>query len=306
MRGRRRCADHACARGTTSVRTLVRWWMAVVLLAVCAPAEAGAQNPSQPVPLQIVEFSWPLPIGSVVPAGAIAVTLDRGMGFQMQFRLPADCPALAEAMSTHGIDASNPQVTTQYQAARDYCARAQVFTRGAATAPRDFVSRTSFTTLPLDLVPYAARCAAASDEALVSACGRVAARDTAVCSGGPLPAQLSVARFLLQPGTGGAGPALDCRPVRVDSLSCRMTRGRFDGRITLRNGMVRCTPGGAGGSDAVALELRDVTFRDVNGDGLMDALLSVGTPGMADFQHWTTFAVTRRTASAPLERLQFE
>jgi len=53
-------------------------------------APAAAQNPSRPLTMQIIDFSWPLPTGTVVPAGATAVVLDGGMGFQLRFRLPAD------------------------------------------------------------------------------------------------------------------------------------------------------------------------------------------------------------------------
>lgn len=276
-----------------------------VLLLACATAAAAGQNPSRPLAMQIVEFSWPLQTGAVVPQGATAVTLDRGMGFQMRFRLPADCTTLANAVARYGSDESEA-FRTQYSRAQDFCGRARVFTLGAPTAARDFVSRYNFTALPLDAVPYEVRCQATASAEMMDLCGRIRARDNSACATGTLPAQVSAARFLVQVDAATKRATLDCRPLRVDPVSCRLTRAQFAGTLTVRSGQVRCSPlaSAAGGT----LELQDVSFRDINRDGLMDALLSVSEVGTGSTGSgsWFTFALTRRSATAALERLPLE
>lgn len=286
--------------------SLTRFALLVVglLLASVTQSMAG-QNPSRPLAMQIVEFSWPLQTGAVVPQGATAVTLERGMGFQMRFRLPADCTALAEAVGRYGSDESEA-FRTQYGRAQDFCNRARVFTLGAPTAGRDFVSRYNFTALPLDVVPYEVRCQGTASAETMDLCARIRARDNSACTAGTLPAQVSAARFIVQVDPATKRATLDCRPLRVDPVSCRLTRAQFAGTLTARSGQIRCSPlASAGGG---ALELQDVSFRDINRDGLMDALLSVSEVGTGSTGpgSWFTFALTRRSATAALERLPLE
>lgn len=264
---------------------------------------AAAQNPSHPLPMQIIDFSWPLPTGTVVPTGATAVTLEGGMGFQMRFRLPADCDALDEAVRTFGDDGTTA-FRQQHASAREFCDRAKVFTAGTATASRNFVSRVDFAALSLDLIPYDLRCRGAG-AALAALCERVRTFDASVCASGTAPAPLSYAKFLVQPDAATARMTLDCRPARVDPLSCRLTKAVFVGTIAVRAGVVRCTPEPLATTHALGLRLDDVSFRDVNRDGVMDAILTVVEAGQLGTAPpaWLSFALTKRTAAAPLERV---
>jgi len=268
---------------------------------------SAAQNPSRPLTMQIIDFSWPLPTGMVVPSGATAVTLDGGMGFQMRFRLPADCDALDEAVRTFGDDGTNAFMR-QHERAREFCARAKVFTLGSATASRNFVSRVDFTALSLDLIPYDLRCRSVGSHAQADLCERLRARDASACVTGTLPVPLSYAKFLTQEDAATGRMTLDCRAVRVDPLSCRLTRAGFVGTMAVRAGMVRCTPQRLATTHAIGVRLYDVAFRDVNRDGVMDAILSVtedGDRGTAP-PAWLSFALTRRSVAAPLERVPLE
>lgn len=269
---------------------------------------ASAQNPSRPLTMQIVDVSWPLPTGMVVPTGAAAVTLEGGMGFQMRFRLPADCDALDEAVRTFGDDGTNA-FRRQHESAREFCTRAKVFSLGSPTASRNFVSRIDFTSLSLDLVPYGLRCRGVNSEAFADLCERVQARDASACAAGTVPAPVSYARFLVQEDAATKRMMLDCRPLRVDPLSCRLVKGAFVGTIAVRAGTVRCTQEPLATTRFVGLRLQDVTFRDVNRDGLMDAILSVVEEGNhvdAAPPGWFSFALTKRSVSAPLERVPLQ
>lgn len=271
------------------------------------PGAAAAQNPSRPLTMQIVDFSWPLPTGMVVPAGATAVTLEGGMGFQMRFRLPTDCDALEDAVRTFGDDGTNAFMR-QRESAREFCARAKVFTLGSPTAGRNFVSRVDFTSLSLDVIPYDVRCRGVGNDSLADLCERLRTRDASACGNGTLPAPLSYARFLTQEEATSHRMTLDCRPVRVDTLSCRLAKAVFVGSIAARAGVVRCTQEPLATTPSIGLRLYDVTFRDVNRDGLMDAILSVveeGDHGTAP-PGWFSFALTKRSLAAPLERLPLE
>ncbi len=268
---------------------------------------SAAQNPSRPLTMQIIDFSWPLPTGMVVPAGATAVTLDGGMGFQVRFRLPADCDALDEAVRAFGDDGTNAFMR-QRESAREFCARAKVFTLGSSTASRNFVSRVDFTSLSLDLVPYDLRCRGVGSDALSDLCERLRTRDASACATGTLPVPLSYAKFLTQEEAATGRMTLDCRSVRVDPVSCRLTRAAFVGTIAVRAGVLRCAPEPLATTHAIGLRLYDVAFRDVNRDGVMDAILSVteeGDRGTAP-PGWLMFALTRRSAAAPLERVPLE
>ncbi len=265
---------------------------------------AAAQNPSHPLPMQIIDFSWPLPTGTVVPSGATAVTLEGGMGFQMRFRLPADCDALDEAVRTFGDDGTTAFLQ-QHASARAFCARAKVFTLGTATASRNFVSRVNFTALSLDLIPYDLRCRGAGVATLADLCERVRTFDASVCTSGTAPAPLSYAKFLVQSDAATGRVTLDCRPARADPLSCRLTKAVFVGTIAVRAGVVRCTPAPLATTHAIGLRLDDVSFRDVNRDGVMDAILTVVEDGQLGTAPpaWFSFALTKRTVAAPLERV---
>ena len=270
-------------------------------------APAAAQHPSRPLTMQIIDFSWPLPTGTVVPAGATAVVLDGGMGFQLRFRLPADCGALDEAVRTYGDDGTNAFLR-QVESAREFCARAKVFTIGSPTAIRNFVSRVDFTSLSLDLIPYDLRCRGVGTEALADLCARVRTGDTSVCTTGTLPAPLSYATFLEREDQATNRMTLDCRPVRVDATTCRLTKALFVGAVDVRAGVVRCTAAPLATTQTIGMRLSDVTFRDVNRDGLMDAILTVveeGDRGTAP-PGWFSFALTKRSLSAPLERVPLE
>lgn len=276
------------------------------ILATGLVASAYAQNPSQPLPMQIVEFSWALPTGAVVPAGATAVTLDRGMGFQMRFMLPADCRAMTEAYGQYG-DGGSAALTQQYETAASYCDRARPFTLGSPTAPRDFVSRASFTGLPLDLIPFDLRCRGENTPEWTDLCARVRTHDAAACTVGTLPTPVSYARFLVQTDDATHRLALDCRPARIDPVSCRLSASVFIGSVSSRNGLVRCAfmPPGGGIS---GVRLTDVSFRDVNRDGLMDAILTVTQEGAraGSSAPSFTFALTRRSAAGTFERVSLE
>jgi hypothetical protein len=286
----------------TGVRRLVV--AAFTIAATGFVVSAYAQNPSQPIPMQIVEFSWALPTGSVVPSGATAVTLDRGMGFQMRFTLPADCRAMADAYAQYG-DGGSSALKQQYENAASYCDRARPFTLGSPTATRDFVSRAAFTTLSLDQIPFDLRCRGENTPEWMDLCARVQAHDNAACTSGTLPPQVSYARFLVQADEATRRLGLDCRPVQIDAASCRLSASMFIGSVSART--VRCAfqPPGTG---AAGIRLLDVTFRDVNRDGLMDALLTVvpeGRPSSAT-PTWFTFALTRRSAAGAFERVPLE
>lgn len=289
-----------------SARLACRLGLAAVLFALVVEGRAAAQNPSQPLPMQIVEFSWALPTGSVVPSGATAVTLERGMGFQMRFMLPANCSAMSEAYAQYG-DGGSADLRQQYEFAQAYCERARPYTLGSASASRDYVSRASFTALSLDLIPFDLRCLGGNTPEWNDLCARVRARDNAACSTGSLPAEVSYARFLVQADAATHHLALDCRPVRVDAASCRLSSSLFVGSGTVRSGLVRCAfqpPGGG----AAGVRLTDVTFRDVNRDGLMDAILTVTQEGARGSvpAPWFTFALTRRSATAAFERVPLQ
>lgn len=288
----------------TSVGRVISGVIAVI--AVCLAAPASAQNPSQPLPMQIVEFSWALPTGSVVPSGATAVTLDRGMGFQMRFMLPADCRVMAEAYAQYG-DGGSSALKQQYESAASYCDRARPFTLGSSTAPRDFVTRASFTSLPLDLIPFDLRCRGENTPEWMDLCARVRAHDNAACTSGTLPPQVSYPRFLVQTDDATRRLGLDCRPARVDAVSCRLSASVFIGTATSRNGLVRCTVQPPGGG-AAGIRLTDVSFRDVNSDGLMDAILTVVQDGARTGSSAPsfTFALTRRSAVGTFERVPLE
>lgn len=267
---------------------------------------AAAQHPSQPLPMQIVEFSWALPTGSVVPEGATAVTLDRGMGFRMQFRLPAECAAMADAYAKFG-DGGSAALKAQYDGAQAYCERARPYTLSSASASRDFVSRASFATLSLDLIPYDLRCRGENTPEWADLCARIKARDNAACATGTLPPDLSYARFLVQADETTHRLTLDCRPVRVEAASCRLAKAFFAGALTSRGGLVRCAFQSPG-SGTTGVRLVDVSFRDVNRDGVMDAILTVTLEGgrAASPPPWFTFALTRRSATAAFERVPLE
>ncbi|MFN7917026.1 MAG: hypothetical protein U0Q55_16905 [Vicinamibacterales bacterium] len=276
-------------------------------IALCGGRPASAQNPSQPLAMQIVEFSWALPTGAVVPQGATAVTLDRGMGFQMRFTLPADCRAMTEAYGQYG-NGGSAALEQQYTAAARYCERARPFTLGTASATRDFVSRASFTSLSLDLIPFDLRCRGENTPEWSDLCARVRTRDTSACApGGTLPPQVSYARFLVQADEATHRLTLDCRPLRIEPASCRLSASLFIGTATARNGLVRCAfqPPGSG---AAGLRLTDVAFRDVNRDGLMDAILTVTQEGgrVPSPAPWFTFALTRRSPTGAFERVPLE
>ena len=270
-------------------------------------APAAAQNPSRPLTMQVIDFSWPLPTGTVVPAGATAVVLDGGMGFQMRFRLPADCGALDEAVRTYGDDGTNAFLR-QVESAREFCARAKAFTIGSSTASRNFVSRVDFTSLSLDLIPYDLRCRGVGTEALADLSARVRKTDTSLCTTGTLPAPLSYANFLARTDPVTNRMTLDCRPARVDATTCRLTKAVFVGAIDVRVGVVRCTAAPLATTHTIGMRLSDVSFRDVNRDGLMDAILTVvedGDLGTAP-PGWFSFALTKRSLSAPLERVPLD
>ena len=288
---------------TWGVRSALATCLATV---VVLAGPASAQNPSQPLGMQIVEFSWALPTGSVVPDGATAVTLDRGMGFRMQFRLPADCAAMTEAYARYG-DGGSAALAQQFGGAQAYCERARPFTLGSASAPRDFVSRANFTTLPLDLVPFDLRCRGENTPEWTDLCGRVRAHDNAACAAGTLQTPVSYARFLVQADETTHRLGLDCRPARVDPVSCRLSASVFIGSVSSRNGLVRCAFMPPGGGTA-GIRLTDVSFRDVNRDGLMDAILTVvqeGARGGASAPSFT-FALTRRSATSTFERVALD
>jgi len=271
---------------------------------IAAGAGVEAQNPSRPLQMRIVEFSWPLANGAVVPAGATAVTLDRGMGFTMRFQLPGQCDALRDAGERYGVDAS-PSIRDQYDSARAFCGRARVFALGVPTAPRDFVSRTDFTRLPLDLIPYEVRCVPGASGGVADLCDALKRRDPATCLAGSMPAALSLARFVTQADPTTGRTLLDCRPLRVDASSCHLRASQFSGAIAARSGVVHCDPV-PGATAPVTVQLQDVTYRDVNRDGIMDAILSVSAGTRIPATQWVPFVVTRRSAAAPLERLTIE
>ena len=279
----------------------------MLLLIGLLAAPAAAQNPSRPLAMQIIDFSWPLPTGTVVPAGATAVVLDGGMGFQMRFRLPADCGVLDEAVGTYGDDGTNAFLR-QVESAREFCARAKVFTIGSSAASRNFVSRVDFTSLSLDLIPYDLRCRGVGSDALAGLCERVRTRDASVCATGALPAPLSYARFLAQEDAATHRMTLDCHPVRVDPLSCRLSKATFVGATAALAGVLRCTQEPLATTHAIGLRLYDVAFRDVNRDGLMDAILTVVEEGDRGTTPpgWFSFALTKRSLSAPLERVPLD
>lgn len=285
-------------------RVLACW---LVALATAGAASAG-QNPSRPLQMRIVDFSWPLANGAVVPPGATAVTLDRGMGFTMRFQLPQQCDALHDAGTRYGVDGSR-EFRAQYDAADAFCTQARVFTRGSASARRDFVSRVDFTVLSLDLVPYEPRCGNPISQESDDLCGRVRMRDASVCAGGGLPPAISYARFVTGHDAATGRMTLDCRPLKVDPVSCRLAKGRFVGDIAVRAGVIRCTQARQGAEAAPGITLVDVTFRDVNSDGIMDAILSVAAdaprPGSQEGTVFS-FVLTKRTATTPLERVPLE
>ena len=116
-----------------------------------------------------------------------------------------------------------------------------------------------------------------------------------------------MARFLVQADEATHRLALDCRPLRIEPASCRLSASLFIGTATARNGLVRCAfqPPGSG---AAGLRLTDVAFRDVNRDGLMDAILTVTQEGgrVPSPAPWFTFALTRRSPTGAFERVPLE
>ncbi|MGC4083988.1 MAG: hypothetical protein QM736_18235 [Vicinamibacterales bacterium] len=120
------------------------------------------------------------------------------------------------------------------------------------------------------------------------------------------PEPVSYVRFLVQSDDATRRLTLDCRPIRVDA-SCRLSASVFIGTATARNGLVRCAfqPPGSGAS---GLRLTDVTFRDVNRDGVMDAILTVTQEGSRPTSPapWFTFALTKRSATGAYQRVSLD
>ncbi len=170
------------------------------------------------------------------------------------------------------------------------------------------MSRTDFTSLSLDLIPHDLRCRGGNLAPLADLCERVRTFEPSVCATGTAPAPLSYAKFLVQTDAATGRMTLDCRPVRVDSVSCRLTKARFVGTIAVKAGLVRCAPEALSTTQEIGLRLDDVSFRDVNRDGVMDAILTVieeGDSGTAS-PAWFSFALTKRSVAAPLERVPLQ
>ena len=94
---------------------------------------------------------------------------------------------------------------------------------------------------------------------------------------------------------------LRCDLRSVDTESCKLSNSMFTGRFEIRGNTIVCIPD----SSDPGLQLYDVSFRDVNRDGVMDAILSVGevrTGGSAP-SGWFQFVITRNEPEAPLVRL---
>ncbi len=168
--------------------------------------------------------------------------------------------------------------------------------QGATTAPVDFVSSMDFTNLPLTRIPATIRCRGVSSREWSEFCDRIANRDSSVCSGASTMPPLNYATFLEGPYQDGF--RLDCRAYTVDEESCRLQSGTFSGSIEASRDRITCTHE----PDGTVVQLYNVSFRDMNHDGIMDAVLSIveksGGSAPSPRDH---FNLTKRSEGGGLE-----
>jgi len=278
----------------------IRIFAVAIAVTFLLSASASGANPQASLDPVEISIAWDLEQGETPPDGTTVDEADGERFLRVTFRLPADCSKLDQSVERFGYGQTGAQLR-QLLWAQGFCDRTEFLARGEKTATHDFVSNLDFTRLPLELIPYSIRCSGVSSREWHQFCDRLADRDDSVCMNERSLPPLTYVPFFFSWVDEADEFKLDCRHYSVDEHSCRLTNSTFLGNITVSERKVICIhdPDGEG------IRLWDVRFRDMNRDGLMDAVLSVGqafhgsAPGGTD-----RFVLTKRGKDAPLEPLR--
>jgi len=262
--------------------TLITALLAALLV---GPTPAHAENPSADDSPVKIDISWELNGGT-----PLASLLNE------EFTLPEDCPRLVRSAAVNGnwLDTSSRRVLVGSLA---FCRRSHLMERGFESAQLDFVSEEDFSSLSLGLIPPLVLLRGGHSKWSHDLTERAIDRAQVACGGrSPCPhySWAGVDATWDLPSRRSSEPVEE-----VDAESCHLHGGRFTGEVELKDGTIHCVWDPT--ENGVAL--REVSFRDVNRDGTMDAILSVieVRDGGSNPYPQDEFVLTRRTADGPLE-----
>jgi hypothetical protein len=238
-----------------------------LMLAACLLVLPGARAEPATDPL----FAEP---GSGRPVSGYDVTLPTRDGAR-DFRVPDDCPGILQQYADGEADRSRVIGRRLWLKAASDCRYFAILHRHARKGLTDHLGELDFRALDLNTLPAAISCSGSPVE---------------LC--GPDPGSVTDRRPLFAPRPGGSDVG--------DEVPCRLVNGRLLARV-YRDGMeLRCER-----SRRANVRLLGVDRADINGDGILDAMLrlTVFTPG--EGRRSIRLPLTRLTEDGPLSIPQY-
>jgi hypothetical protein len=195
--------------------------------------------------------------------------------FDVTFDLPEDCQFLGEywndsVFPNQGID------VRKFLSLSDHCKTLEAERRGSESAERDFISSVDLSTLSLDVLPWEWRFhGKAIGKQTAELSDSIRREEPQVCAPKPCKYPLSYLRLVTL--VRDLEILVDQTYERVDFESCRMIEGKFAGHILVENGWLLCMPPDEDENpwDHVNLEISNISYRDVNEDGFLDAVVTI-------------------------------
>jgi hypothetical protein len=216
-----------------------------------------------------------------------------------QFTLPQDCPGLVHSARVNGNNWLGNASHRELVGGLAFCRRLHLVGLGDPSPKYDFVSDDDFSSLSLELIPPLVLLRGFHSEWSYSSTERAIDQAQAACGHRSRCPRLSWAGVA---ATWHLPSRRQSEAVEeIDAETCHLRDGRFSGEVDLKDGTVRC----AYDPETNGVKLYDVSFRDVDRDGTMDAILSiteVRDGGSAPYPN-DEFVLTRRTPGGPLERV---
>jgi len=235
-------------------------------LASCLLAATGAGADPTPAPL----FAEP---GSGRPVADYAVTLPTSDGSR-DYRVPGDCPQILGHYGEGSADRSRVVGRRLWLKAASDCRYFGILHRHDGDDPVDHVSDVDFRALDLETLPRAIHCAGFPFELCrPAAASRPDSR--------PLFAALP-ARFA------------DASPT--EGVACRLENGRLLAAVWRNGTGLYCETRSRGN-----VRLLGVDYADLNGDGILDAMLRLKLFSPEDGRRSIHLPLTRLESDGPLQ-----
>jgi hypothetical protein len=224
--------------------------------------EAASENPA------LCYFAEPR-TGKKVLSYEIELSLDRES--RRNFAIPAECPEVLGLFDRGEAYKGSVMDRRFWMKTANDCRYYQLLRRHPKRPLEDYVSDFDFQNARLDILPYNPGCI------------RIGADD----------AELECHPTIVDPfGARQQFPLIDAPPAAepdAQAQACVLRDGVFTGHIYADGQGLHCLPG----SDAPSLRMVGVDFADINGDGVMDAILRFLPAGPGSIRRTIFLPVTR-------------